>query len=385
MAMSHSAFIFHKDYLKYDFGDSHVLNEKRLVSARELMISYGLIGPEGAVEMSPVPARYEEILEVHDRDYVDILLQLSEEPGGSSLAHGLGVSDNPVFRGMYGAAALQVGGTLLACDTVVGGGTKRALNIGGGFHHALPKMASGFCILNDLAIGIKHLLKRPECRRVLYLDIDAHHADGVQTIFSSDPRVLNISIHEDGRYLFPGSGFEDDIGSGEGTGFVVNVPLPPYTGDASYLYAFNEIVPPLIRSYKPYVTITQLGADAHFMDPLTHLSVSTRTYEEIGTAIDENTRKYCGERWIAVTGGGYDILTCSRVWTLMLAKMVGKDVKDELPKGWIEHCRKARLQVPSKLNLRDIVEADSLTKVTSPVLKMVERVKKKVFPYHGLN
>src|SRR5207244_13051334 len=163
---------------------------------------------------------------------------------------------------------LQVGATLRACSEVASGRRARAFNLGGGFHHAMPDRASGFCIFNDIAIGIRSLLDEHRVRRILYVDIDAHHGDGVEAVFYEDPRVLTISLHEDGHYLFPGTGFTDEIGAGEGKGFAVNVRLPPYTRDGSYLYASPAIVPPLARGVQPHVISSRLGGDAQQLPPV---------------------------------------------------------------------------------------------------------------------
>lgn len=382
--MARPLFIYHDKYLEYDFGDSHVLREERLLLARMLMQNYGLVGQLGAMELSPSPATYEDLATVHEKGYLDVLKRLSGDPGGSSIAHGLGVADNPVFPGMFDASAIQVGGTLLACDSVARGETDRALNMGGGFHHAMPARAAGFCLINDIAIGIRRLISKYGIKRVLYLDIDVHHADGVEKVFEGDPRVLNISLHEDGHYLFPGTGAVDDIGVGEGEGYVVNVPLPPYTSDVSYLHAFKEIVVPLAEAFKPEIIFTQLGADAHFADPLAHLNLTTRAYEEIGETLDYISLRHSGGRWVAVTGGGYDLMFCPRIWTLLFSKMTGKEVDDNLPAEWMEYCKISYQAVPEGGTLRDPAATAEEATVSRSVAKVVGEVKKKVFGYHGL-
>ena len=381
--MSRTVFVYHDDYLKYDFGGSHILRQERLILARKLMQIYGLVGSEGAEELTPEPATDEDILMVHEKEYVDVLKHLSDNPEGFSLEHGLGITDNPVFKGMYDASIMQVGGTLLSCKSVVGGTTDRAFNIGGGFHHALPNRASGFCLLNDVAIGIKQLLEKYGIKRILYVDIDVHHGDGVQFVFLKDPRVMTISIHEDGRYLFPGTGFEHDVGEGEGTGYAVNIPLPPYTGNASYLHAFNEIVAPLADAFKPEIIITQLGVDAHRSDPLAHLNLTTHVYEEIATIYDDISQRHCNNRWVAVTGGGYDMLSCSRIWTLILSKMIGRQVSDNLPTDWVDYCKNKYAIVPKGGVLKDVVKEKDL--ISSEVMKVIQLVKNNVFKYHKID
>jgi len=382
--MARPIVVYHDDYLKYNFGESHVLREERLLLAEMLMEDYGLIGPSEAVKATPLPATYEDFATVHDMKYLDALKQLSANPTGSSIVHGLGIADNPVFAGMFEASAVQVGGTLRACEAVAKGETDRAFNLGGGFHHAMPDKAAGFCLVNDIAVGLKHLLTKHDLKRVLYLDIDVHHADGVEKVFEGDRRVLNISLHEDGHYLFPGTGAVDDIGVGDGEGYTVNVPLPPYTGDVSYLHAFKEVVLPLAESFRPEVIFTQLGADAHFADPLAHLNLTTWAYEEIGKTLDDFSRQHCDGRWIGVTGGGYDIMLCPRIWTLLFSKMVGREVDNNLPAEWMEYCKITYATVPENGLLRDAATGMEETSVSRSVAKVVESVKQKTFGYHGL-
>ena len=383
--MASPVLVYDDKYLKYDFGEEHAMREERLLLTRMLMQDYDLIGPKGAVEMKPDLAEYEDLIAVHDREYLEVLEHLSQHPDGQSFSHGLGISDNPVFAGMFEAASLQVGGTVLACDVVAKGETDRALNMGGGFHHALPARASGFCLLNDIAVGIKRLLARHGISRVMYVDIDVHHADGVQSIFIDDPRVLKVSLHEDGHYLFPGTGDIGEIGTGDGEGYTANVPLPPYSGDASYLHAFKEIVIPLAEAFKPEVLFTQLGADAHFADPLAHLNLTTRAYEEIGGDFDGISKRHGGGRWVAVTGGGYDIMTCPRIWTLFFARMLGKELANDLPIEWMEYCKITYAIAPKDGTLRDSEESQDDGVASSAVKKVVDGVKRKVFKYHGLS
>ncbi len=352
--------------------------------AKMMMQNYGLLGPSGAIEMTPKPARAEDIALVHERSYLEVLKQLSEDPKGFSFSHGLGVADNPVFKGMFEAAAIQVGGTVLCCDAVARHETDRAFNMGGGFHHALPSRASGFCLMNDVAIGIRRLIEKHNFRRVMYVDIDVHHADGVEAIFADEPRLLNVSLHEDGHYLFPGTGAAGDIGKGDGEGFTVNVPLPPYTGDVSYLHAFNQIVIPLAESFKPEVLFTQLGADAHHADPLAHLNLTTRAYEEIAKEFSQISNRFSNNRWVGVTGGGYDIMICPRLWTLMFSRMAGIEVSDNIPMEWMEYCRSNYASVPEGGKLRDPPTSTDENTVSRAVAKVVDDVKKNVFKYHGL-
>lgn len=374
--------VYHDDYARYDFGEDHVLRQVRVRLARDLIAAYGLLKEADLV--LPVPAEESAVRRVHTSEYVSVVRDLSVHPKGVSYEHGLGTPDDPVFAGMYEASLLQVGGTLRACGEVASGARGRAMNLGGGFHHAMPDRASGFCIFNDVAIGLRSLLEDRGFRRILYVDIDAHHADGVQAIFEDDPRVLKISLHEDGRYLFPGTGFTDEIGRGPGRGYSVNVPLPPYTRDVSYLYAFQEVVPPFARAFRPELLVTQLGADGHALDPLTHLMLTTETYEAVGMMLDELSKELCGGRWIATGGGGYEVTAVPRVWTVLFSTMVGRKLEDPLPVPWLEECNHLVGSVPAEKSLRDQNRPPEEAHVPRAAKRTVEDLRRIVFPLHGL-
>jgi acetoin utilization protein AcuC len=376
--------LYHDDFLRYDFGEGHALRAERVRLARELLRSLGMDRRE-VRPLEPKPATEAELLTVHDLDYVEAVKELSVRPAGAEAwEYGFGPGDNPAFRGMYEAASLQVGATVLACDAVMEGEVRAAFSLGGGFHHAWPRKASGFCIFNDPAVGLRHLLDEWGLRRVLYVDIDAHHGDGVQGVFYGDPRVLTISLHEDGRFLFPGTGDVAEIGEGEGEGYAANVPLPPYTQDASYLYAFREVVLPLARAFQPQILVTQCGADAHFRDPLTHLRLTTRTYETVAALFRALADDVCDGRWVAVTGGGYDLTAVPRVWTLVFSAMVGERPPDSLPREWVLLCRRVAEDVPKDGRLRDPAPDDEDEVVSAGVKRVVKILKERLFPRHGL-
>jgi acetoin utilization protein AcuC len=284
---------------------------------------------------------------------------------------------------MYEAAALHVGGTLLACDLAVHDG--RAFNLGGGFHHAMRERASGFCIFNDPAIGIRHLLDRHDLKRVLYVDTDAHHADGVEVAFYDDPRVLTISFHESGATLFPGTGWVEEIGAGEGRGYSVNVPLPPHTFDEAYLSAFDAIVPPLADAFRPQALVTQFGADAFAGDPLANLLLTPRAYEGIAARHQEMSRAL-GIPWVAMTGGGYLAEACARVWTLLYAAMCGKPLARDLPQSWRDQAGggQAPSLGPGLYGACVDLAGEERRAVARAVAKVVADVKRGVFPIHGL-
>ncbi|HEV8595581.1 MAG TPA: acetoin utilization protein AcuC [Thermoplasmata archaeon] len=373
--------IFDPGYQKYRFSDHHALREVRVRLAHDLIAGLGLLAH--ASEDSPAPAAEDAILSVHEPGYVKAVKRLSKDPRAPEPKFGLEPGDNPPFAGMYEAACLQAGGTLLASELVASGTAQRAYNLGGGFHHAMPARASGFCIFNDVAIGIRGLLKAG-IRRVLYVDIDGHHGDGVQAIFYRDPKVLTISLHEDGRFLFPGSGFVDETGEAEGRGYSVNVPLPPHTRDPGWTRAFDSVVLPLAEAFRPEVLVTQTGADAHTLDPLTHLDLTTESYEHAGARFDEIARRWCEDRWIAVGGGGYDVTVAPRVWALLFAAMVRRRPANSLPEDWLQECRKLVRAEPPHGTLRDASTVAEDPAVSRDVARVIESVRATVFPFHGI-
>jgi acetoin utilization protein AcuC len=235
---------------------------------------------------------------------------------------GLGTADCPVFRGVYDYSALVAGGTLLAAELVDKGGYDLAFNLAGGFHHAQRRNAEGFCYLNDIVIAMKWLVQKGY--RIAYVDLDAHHGDGVQAAFYEDSRVLTISLHESGKTLFPWTGFETEIGEGEGRGYNINVPLPPQTDDEIFLLAFNGIVPPSLSAFEPDIVFALIGADGLLVDLMSHLSLTNNSYAEAVKVIEA-----ISPRCIVLGGGGYHLNSVSRAWCLAWAVMNGVEPPDE--------------------------------------------------------
>jgi acetoin utilization protein AcuC len=294
--------------------------------------------------------------------------------GTYAYSYGLGPGDNPIFLGLYDWSLLVTGATLQAVDFVSKGEGEIAFNIAGGLHHAMRSSASGFCYVNDPVIGILRLLDQGN--RVAYIDIDAHHADGVEKAFYDTSRVLTISLHEAGYSLFPGTGFENEIGEGEGEGYAVNLPFPPYTDDEVYVWAFEEVVPPLIHGFKPDVVVTQLGVDTFYNDSLTNLRLTIFGFEKVVRRI-----KGLAPRWVALGGGGYDVSNVARAWTLAWAVMNGIELSDELPKSYLE---KAERNGIHEKELRGGMLPRSQSKeIRMEVERVVNYLKKTVFPKVG--
>ena len=374
--------MYSEEFMKYDFGPFHPMNQIRIKLTYELMKELGILDREEVMVSEPEAATSEQIQLIHSKDYVEMVRNISDgKSKQGAFLFGLGSGDNPIFEDMYYASAVHTGAVIHATDIVMDGQVNHAFTPAGGLHHASQSRASGFCVFNDPAIAIKKLLVEGKVKSAAYVDIDAHHGDGVQALFYDSPEVLTISLHESGRYLFPGTGFENEVGTGEGKGFSVNVPLPTYTRDSSYIFAFNEIVPPLLESFKPDMILTQLGADAHQSDPLTHLMIGTGTYERIAGTIHDLAHEICDGKWVGVGGGGYDPAVVPRVWTVIFSKMAGIELPDEVPEGWKSQCKKLAGEIPSD-KLRDELEE---TEVPKDVQALVGDVKKCVFPYHGLD
>ena len=328
--MRKAAFICSDALWAHSHGDEHPLKAERLRMTSELLDAYGAFDDETSRRVSPIPATDEELVLWHTSEYIDAVHRLSD--GDRSISpwkYHLGPGDNPVFPGMYETEALKAGSSLLAAKLVLSKEVDVAFSFAGGLHHAMAGYASGFCVFNDPAIAIQWLVDRG--LRIVYVDIDAHHGDGVQAAFYANERVMTISLHESGHYLFPGTGFVDEIGSGASRGLSVNLPLLPYTGDKVYQRAFKEIVPPLVERFAPDVLFTQLGVDTHYMDPLTHLQLTTSAF---GAAVQ--SFREMDLPWVAMGGGGYNVNTVARAWTLAYGLMSDQAFADAIPGAYAQ-------------------------------------------------
>jgi len=321
----------------YDMGEDHPLRPVRLELTIALAGELGILTRPGVSVAPPIAATDDVLALVHDRDYIAAVKAAPDDLlGRLAQRYGLGTSDNPVFAVMHEAAALATGATVQAAQAVWAATHQHAVNIAGGLHHAMAGRASGFCVYDDPAVGIAWLLAQG-AQRVAYVDIDVHHGDGVQAAFYGDPRVLTVSMHESGRYLFPGTGFAAETGTGEGTGTSVNVALPPGTGDEQFTRAFDAVVPSVLRAYRPQVLFTQLGCDTHHLDPLAHLELTLSGQRHAHQALHSLAHELCEGRWVATGGGGYALVdVVPRAWTHALAEMTGAPVAGRTPSGWHE-------------------------------------------------
>nr|WP_276517873.1 acetoin utilization protein AcuC [Caldalkalibacillus thermarum] len=339
-------FIYSEAVLNYFFHDEHPFNQKRIALTKQLLECCGFLTPDQV--RAPRLATDEELLLVHDREYIEAVKKASQVSGQSSPGQehpefhpfGLGTEDTPLFPDMHRQAVLAVGGTLLGAELIAQGRTKRVLNLAGGLHHAQRGKASGFCIYNDCAVAIEYVRKQYDMK-VLYIDTDAHHGDGVQWIFYHDPHVFTFSIHETGRYLYPGTGHVNEKGIGEGYGYCLNLPVDAFTQDASWLDCFERGLEAVLQFFKPDIIISQHGCDAHFYDPLTHLAGSMSIYARMPELIKQAAETYTGGKWLAVGGGGYDIYrVVPRAWGLLWMVMNDVPVKQgPLPESWLSAVR----------------------------------------------
>jgi acetoin utilization protein AcuC len=332
-----SVFVYSPQLLNYKFNQHHPFNQIRLKVTLDLLKSIGAIHENQIIP--PRSATNEELQLIHDPDFIHAVSLAGHGSISDALAesYGLGTDDTPIFTNMHEASSLLVGGTLTAVDYVMSGKALHALHLGGGLHHGFTGKASGFCIYNDSAVAIKYLQKSFGAR-VLYVDTDAHHGDGVQWAFYDDPNVCTLSIHETGRYLFPGTGNLTERGHGKGYGFSFNIPVDAFTEDDSWLHCYKTAITEVAEFFKPDIIVTQNGADAHYLDPLTHLSVTMKAFKEIPKIAHEIAHKYCEGRWIAVGGGGYDIWrVVPRAWSYIWLEMTENNTPlSNLPLDWIE-------------------------------------------------
>ncbi len=362
----------------------HVLRADHPMRPVRLRYTYDLLAALHAFEgdsalVTPRLAQEKEVLAFHTADYVSGVRSLSQGitvPNPRRYGFGT-LGDNPIYPGMYEAALLSTGASLAAVELLLDGKTPVAFSPAGGLHHAMPSSASGFCIFNDPVIAIKALLAKG--LKVAYVDIDAHHGDGVQAAFYDTDALLTISLHESGRFLFPGTGFVEEVGTGKGVGYSVNVPLAPYTDDAVYNWAFGEVVPPLLDAYRPDVLVTQLGIDTYYRDPITHLALTSRGYLQAVESLAQAARSR-RIPWLALGGGGYDLSAVARCWALAYGVMAQQQWPDSLSGD--------QKKLFGCAALRDTQDAGIPAGMQAETRRFAEetvgQVKARIFPLHGL-
>jgi acetoin utilization protein AcuC len=378
--------VWDSSLLGYDLGGDHPLHPIRLELTIRLAAALGVL--DGVDLLVPEQAPQEEIERIHEAGYINAV---QEAPMvGWDVGHGLGTPDNPVFDRMHEASARVVGSSLMAAERIVSGTTKRAVSIAGGLHHAMRDRASGFCVYNDCAVAISWMLDHG-LDRIVYIDVDVHHGDGVQAAFYDDPRVLTISLHQSPLTLFPGTGYPHEAGDAGARGMAVNLALPPHTADGGWLRAFHAVVPSLLAAFRPQVMVTQCGVDTHDEDPLAELSLSVDGHRQIYHTLRELADLHAGGRWLAVGGGGYQLLrVVPRSWTHLLATVLDRDITPEtrLPTQWLNLVRglapSAELP-PTMGDGKDIGFRPWGGTIVDQVDTAIRDTRRAVFPLHGLD
>ena len=385
--------IWDSDFTKYDFGIEHPMAPIRLDLTARLCQAFGLFDHDDIEVHHTAPVADEVLHTVHDAAYVAEVKRASRDPHLADPSYGLGTDDDPAFPGMHEAAARIVEGTRHVCEAVWRGAVEHGVNFCGGMHHAMPANASGFCIYNDIAVGIRWLLDHG-ATRVAYVDIDVHHGDGVERIFWDDPRVLTVSIHESGRALFPGTGWATDIGGPTAEGHAVNISLPPGLGDSGWLRAFNAGVLPVVKAFKPEIIVSQHGADTHSEDPLAHLHLSVEAQRDAAIAIHRLAHQVCDGRWVALGGGGYAVVdVVPRAWTHLTAIAAHRPIlpKTLVPESWLAHVRELTGRIGPK-HMGDLggeliwwKSWDLGFDPSNALDRAVMATRQAIFPLHGLD
>jgi len=378
MTPGNAVLIYTDDFLHYDWSPQHPLRPERLRRTVDCLRAYDLVSDANL--RAPQPATDEDLRLCHSDEYIAVVKAL----GGGQPVPGMErfgftpagvVGDNPVFPRMYEAMALIAGGSLLAADLALADPCCIPFNIGGGLHHAHRDRASGFCVFDDPALAIAHIRRRHPDWRIAYIDIDAHHGDGVQEMFYDSAQVLTVSLHQSGRTLYPGTGEVRDCGEGAGVGYAVNVPLWPGTDDETYHFAFDAVVPPILGAFRPDLVVAQLGCDTHFDDPLTMLHLTVQGYAAAVARIVA-----LAPRLVALGGGGYAATTVPRAWTLAFAALAGRMLDDELPP--------AAAEMLGMTTLRDAaappLPAEQRAHARVWAEEVVIAIREHIFPVHGL-
>lgn len=383
-----AAVIWDEALLAYDMGE-HPMNPVRVELTMALARDLGILDRPGVRVRAARPAGDALLTRVHPADYLQAVRSAPDDPFFSGW--GLGTPDNPIFDRMHEAGARVVGATVAAAEAVWSGEVRRAVNVAGGLHHAMPERASGFCVYNDPAVAIAHLLDRG-AERVAYLDVDVHHGDGVQAIYWSDPRVLTVSLHESPLTLFPGTGYPDETGGPGAEGTAVNVALPAGTDDDGWHRAFHAVVPSVLRAFGPQILVTQCGADGHRLDPLADLRLSVDGQRATYLLFKDLADELCAGRWVATGGGGYALVEAvPRAWTHLIAAVTGDPIDPATltPPSWraLAARRRPGAGIPLRMTDGVTLSGERWEPATDPdpVDRAIMATRRHVFPLHGLD
>ncbi len=376
--MQRSAFIHSQEIEKYSYPEDSPFKTERAGRTRHVLHTMGLLSGQGIREVPPKPADRRTLKKFHTARYLHAMKRAEEGHWDLDALHmGLGTTDCPIFRGMYDYAVLAAGATLVGAELILSGEADAVFNPSGGYHHAFPEKAAGFCYINDNALACTLLAEAG--KRVLYLDVDVHYGDGVAYAFYGRSDVMTISLHENPKMLFPGTGFEDEIGEGDGRGYCVNLPLPVGTFDQAYIYAFDSIAMPLIKAYKPDVIVFELGADTLAGDPLAHLYLTNNTYADIVERLLRFNKPI-----LMTGGGGYHVENTVRAWALAWTVLSGQDTTHGMEAAmggvmlqstdWQGGFRDRELPVTNQQRETVLTALDA----------SIDIVKATVFPIHGI-
>ncbi|MGD0807602.1 MAG: acetoin utilization protein AcuC [Anaerolineales bacterium] len=378
MSERNSIFLYTPELKKYPFPPDHPFNTSRAPKTYELIKSMGWLSGENTCAVEPVSAERSSLEKFHTSRYLNTLEKASEGKWNDVfLTMGIGTSDCPAFRGMYEHSILAAGATLTGANWILAGKADAAFNPHGGFHHAFPERAAGFCYINDSALGCMILAEAG--KRVLYLDVDVHNGDGVAFAFRNRSDVMTISLHENPHILFPGTGFENDIGEGPGKGYCVNIPLPVGTYDQAYFTAFKQVALPLMKSFQPDVIVMELGADALAGDPLAHLELTNNVYADILGRVLAFDRPI-----LLLGGGGYNVDNTVRAWALAWSVLSGQDEGEDANIG-LGGTLLGSTDWKGGLRDRDLVIPETQKESIMRSLETtIAKVKSAVFPLHGL-
>ncbi len=370
--------IYSGDLARAEYGASHPFKPMRAKLLVELLNRFHLMFEDDQKILDPIPIDEELLYVFHDRKYIEVLKKADAgEFTMDMLWAELGTGDNPVFKGMFDFVLAVAGATYQGANLLLDGGVKMAFNPVGGLHHAAPDHASGFCYVNDIAIAVSDLISKG--KRVAYLDIDAHHGNGVQDAFYQTDKVLTISLHESGETLYPGTGFEKEIGEGQGRGYNVNIPFRSGTDDEVYLFAFEAIVPRLMGGFKPDILVAQIGGDSHKDDPLANLNLTSNGYKRMFQAMNGFAPKL-----LALGGGGYNVFKTAALWAVAWATFCGLEPVDQYaglvggmmfgPEAEAGHLDDAPF----------VLEGPEKEACFEQARRVVDYLQKTVFPMHGI-
>jgi len=378
MGILRSVFIHSHELAKFDFGPGHPYKPERAIKAYELCRRYGVMDRPWMETMIPKPIDPRLLSLFHDEQYLNLLRQASTgKVTLDMLAHGIGSEDNPILPGIYEWSLMTAGATHTGMRLVADEEADVVFSPLGGFHHAQRDYAEGFCYVNDVAIAIADAMKRG--LKVAFIDIDAHHCNGVQDAFYEEDQALIISLHEAGETLYPGTGKVDEIGGGRGVGYNINIPLAEGTDDEVYVYAFQEVVPALVRAFEPDFVMAEIGADTLRSDPLTHLMLTNNAYQEVLKSI-----KAFSPRVLALGGGGYDIYRTARCWTLAWSILNEVEPEDEFAGIVGGMMFGPEMEVSSLYDVPRPATGQIKEKALAGAKEVVEFIKSQVFPLHGI-